>query len=820
MKRNLFTLLTGVCILFGVLFVGCSDGSSNNDEKPDVQQTLQQRISSAESGAKIDLGAENLHIDEGASYTINKALTLTNGNVKNATFVVESTGVTLENITGISSVIVDEKVGDGDFNLTNCRDVGDVYVNGGGKNSIHILQTTVKKIAVQKNGVRINLKDAGASIEKAFIFEDCKLESEESSSTFGNVIIAETVEKLELAGNAAVEKLVSVSQTATVTITVSQTVKIVAADSTVKESIKAVDNLFDISSIISKIQPPELTDNERQEIEAVKMASKLNFYVEGEDKRESTDPKITEKVYDMTYTENIAGLTIEKRGTEIIVTNENADSIGKIWNYWLKSVFSVDAKEGKNYKVSFDMKADEESYVMLQTKDNSVRPLSGSTVPCKVGATYQTFSVLTGTAVQDWKDGLIYLGIGSVPKLFIKNYKIEEVSEDKPMNFTFSYWSENSEASYSVMKGTVEEDKAKLSFEKEVGFAGIDVMPMNILLDTEKLYAFSFDVTSDVDIAPGDISIWVHSYADSKETAGSSSFSFTANEKKTLTVYVPVYLSYEENKNRDEQYIPYIYIGEAKKACNLTVENFVAEEKTIDEICKENPDLDLHFATWINNEWVVFDKNQTVPVNAHTENDGQFILCDSDAWSSTVNPVTSFRVLGRNNTALQAAFEKKYVERDKFTDVRLFFSNDTDETKYIKFSLDDTYKVVLDKGSVDDVDGFYGNSAYLVNTSCMFNWYRREELYTGKWYKATYTVESSRKRNEADEERAEISTGIQTADGNTNLKTTRIQLSSEPQIIEHVFCLPDCTWLYSCVSGSNTIVKFSSYSIEETAERE
>lgn len=818
MKRNLFTLLTGVCILFGVLFVGCSDGSSNNDEKPDVQQTLQQRISSAEAGAIINLGAENLRIDAGASYTINKALTLTNGNVKNATFVVESTGVTLENITGISSVIVDEKVEDGDFTLTNCRDVGDVYVNGGGENSIHISQTTVKKIAVQKNGVRINLQGAGASIERAFIFEDCKLESEESNSTFVCVVIAETVEKLELAGSAAVEKLVSVSQTVTVTITVSQTVTITAASEAVIENIKTNN-----TSYTAKIEKAELSAEEKQEMEAVKAeatASKLNFYVEGGEDKESTDPKIAEKTDDMTYAEKIDGLTIEKNSSEIIVTNENADSIEKIWNYTLKPVFSIGAKAGKNYRISFDMRAETESYVMLQAKNNSISPIIGSNVPCKVGTEYQTFSVLTGTAVQDWKDGSIYLGIGSVSKLFIKNYKIEEISG--PMNFTFSYWSDNSADYYdSVMKGTVENGNvAKLSFKECAGGAGIDVMPMNILLDIGKMYAFSFDVTSDVDIAPGEIAIWVHGCADFKDTAGSSLFSFAANEKKTLTVYVPVYPASETNKNGDKHYIPTIWIGMAKKVCNLTVENVSVKETDIEAIRAEHSELDIYFATWINNEWVVFDKNQTVPVNAHTENDGQFILCDSDAWSSTVNPVTSFRVLGRNNTALQAAFEKKYVERDKFTDVRLFFSNDTDETKYIKFSLDDTYKVVLDKGSVDDVDGFYGNSAYLVNTSCMFNWYRREELYTGKWYKATYTVESSRKRNEADEERAEISTGIQTADGNTNLKTTRIQLSSEPQIIEHVFCLPDCTWLYSCVSGSNTIVKFSSYSIEETAERE
>lgn len=245
MKKLLFVF----CVVLA-LFTGCQNNASGTDETPSVnptpetpsQTTLKQKIADAKDGSTIDLGSEELKIEEADSYTISKPLTIKNGNIKNATFVVESTDVTLENVTNIKSIIVDEKVGDGDFNLKNCQEVGDVYVNGGGKNSVHIEKTAVEKLVVQKKDVRIALSgDNSTKIKKTFIFEDCKLDSSNKDSSFGNVIVSEVVKNLEFAGETKVEKIVSTatkSEDGNITIIVNVDVTIVAADSTVKDAVK------------------------------------------------------------------------------------------------------------------------------------------------------------------------------------------------------------------------------------------------------------------------------------------------------------------------------------------------------------------------------------------------------------------------------------------------------------------------------------------------------------------------------------------------------------------------------------------------------
>ena len=53
----------------------------------------------------------------------------------------------------------------------------------------------------------------------------------------------------------------------------------------------------------------------------------------------------------------------------------------------------------------------------------------------KVGTEYQTYSIVTGTAGHQWTAGTLGIAIGNVSKLYIKNYKIEEVSEQQNFGF-------------------------------------------------------------------------------------------------------------------------------------------------------------------------------------------------------------------------------------------------------------------------------------------------------------------------------------------------------------------------------------------------
>ena len=372
-------LLLAFCVVLA-LFTGCQNNASGTDENPSVnptpetpsQTTLKQKIADAKNGSTIDLGSEELKIEENDSYTISKPLTIKNGNIKNATFVVESTKVTLENITDIKSIIVDEKVGDGDFVLKNCQTVGEIYVNGGGQNSVHIEKTTVEKLVVQKKDVRIALSgDNTTKIEKTLILEDCKLDSENKESSFGDVIVSDIVKNLELAGNTKIEKIVSTatdSENQNITIVVEADVTIVAADSTVKEAISS-DSTFDKT----KIEEAEVSEEEKTEIEKAKekkeaeIVEKMNFIVANQD-------KISESFegYSDSSVQEISEVSIEKQKTQIIVSNINASSeYSKIWDYILVSKIPVEAKQGKNYKISFDLKADKESKIILSACDFS-----------------------------------------------------------------------------------------------------------------------------------------------------------------------------------------------------------------------------------------------------------------------------------------------------------------------------------------------------------------------------------------------------------------------------------------------------------------
>ena len=233
MKKLLFAFCAAIA-----LFTGCQNDSS--DDSASVQISLKERINTARDGDVIDLGKANLKIDENDSYTISKPLTIKNGNVKNATFTVESDKVVFDSLMSINGVIVHEKVGNGDFTLQNCYNVSEVYVNGGGSNSIHIAKTIVEKLIVNKKGVRVALSNDGSSkVTKTMIFEDCKLDSENENNSFEKVIVEKAVKNLNLAGKTKVERIVSTessgSESPSIKIIVSVEVKVVAADSTVKK---------------------------------------------------------------------------------------------------------------------------------------------------------------------------------------------------------------------------------------------------------------------------------------------------------------------------------------------------------------------------------------------------------------------------------------------------------------------------------------------------------------------------------------------------------------------------------------------------------
>ena len=678
MKRLFLAFCVGLA-----LFTGCQNDASSTDEpsavnpapETPVKSTLKQRIAAAENGSVIDLGAETLEIEENDSYTISKPLTIKNGNIKTAAFVVESTDVTLENVTNIKSIIVDEKVGDGDFKLKNCQEVGDVYVNGGGKNSVHIEKTAVEKLVVQKKDVRIALSgDNSTRIKKTFIFEDCKLDSSNKDSSFGNVIVSEVVKNLELAGETKVEKIVSTvqnSETPNITIVVNVGVTIVAADSTVKDAVKNNEENSKFNEKKEEIKDASiaLSEEEKTEIEKVKEAEiveKMNFIV-------ASQGKISEvfEGYSDSSVQEINEVSIEKQKTQIIVSNTKAASeYSKIWDYILISKIPVEAKQGKNYKISFDLKADKVSKIILSTCDFS-NSNDSAFIEHSIGTEWKTYSVETGTALSDWSLGFAQIACGTVSKLYIKNYKVEEV--EPKIAYGIYRSSEDDLISCESAKNEI-----KVTFSKNENASGINIYPLGLAVKC--LHKVSFDVTSDVGIPAMDI--WIKANSDAEASSGNSKFSFEANKTKSITMYVPAFQKKNETLRTLQVWIT------TKTPCGLTISNFKSEATNLVKIKEENPSLDLYFAGMINDDWS--DKNiGSFIVNANTSGNGQVLLCDSSVWGST-NPITIFRVLSKDSTS-SVNVQKKVIENED----RFYFENATSSNITVNFELTENNEVLF-----------------------------------------------------------------------------------------------------------------------------
>ena len=187
LKRLSIKIFFGL-LLSTTLITGCQPEGSEPKKEP---VSFKQRINSAKAGETIDLGKEDITIADGDSYTVDKTLTIVNGDAKNATFTVTADGVLFKNIANVERIIAGEELGEGDLAIRNCFEIDYLHVNGGGKNSIHIASTEINELKVSKKDVRIVLEtdeegESTAKVNTAIIEEDCKLEGADGLS-FGTV---------------------------------------------------------------------------------------------------------------------------------------------------------------------------------------------------------------------------------------------------------------------------------------------------------------------------------------------------------------------------------------------------------------------------------------------------------------------------------------------------------------------------------------------------------------------------------------------------------------------------------------------------------
>ena len=354
------------------LFFGCKNEVS--DSSNELQMTLMQRIVLAENGDEIDLEKEDLLIRKNTPYVISKSITIKNGDVKNAKFIVKSSGVVLKNLERIKTVIVDENVGDGNFTFENCEPVEELFVNGGGE-AIYIDSTAILKLVLKKVGVHIVFRGS-VPVTKAFIFSDCKLESESSDVSIENIIVSESVKNLEFVGVIKIGRIISEDE-ATVSIKVDVNVTISSADESIQDSIKNNPENSSYNEKSEEIKDSELTEDDKKDIEQVKEELKEiemsagDFYLWEQNLITEETRTTRPNVFDCEYVKSIENIFIEKTDSEYIFENKEPH-LFRVWKYFIQPTVLPEVKAGKNYKISFDLKSDKNGYVKLQAKDGKL----------------------------------------------------------------------------------------------------------------------------------------------------------------------------------------------------------------------------------------------------------------------------------------------------------------------------------------------------------------------------------------------------------------------------------------------------------------
>lgn len=656
MKKFLFIALTAA------LLASCQNNpsdSDNNQNTPPQNQTvtLQSRLQSAEPGTTIDLESEKLSVTDNGSYTIDKALTIKNGDLKKATFTVKATGVKFEEMKNISNINVAAEVGDGDFSVVNCNEIDIINVNGGGANSIHIENTTVLKLIVQKKDVRIVLKNNDTtSVKNTLISADCKLDAETGSS-FENVIINSGVTKLELAGNGVIEKIVAL-ESSSATISITATVKINSADSIIKANLKNEDGS---AADTSEIKDATLTDAEKEELEKNIFYSKLDF--------ESSDK---EKV------------TVEKSDNEFVIKNTNAYAFNNnVWNKCIYTKEKLPVESNKNYQISVDLKSNKESLVFLTAKDSkSTTPASGKYF--KLGTDYKTYTVETGTiGNKGWIKGEFLIAVGCAEVVYVKNFKITPIEKNA---LPVACWA-NNEDELENISATGTSNGAKFEFTKDAkgkNQRGSDIILSKNELDCGESYEINFEITSDVDLAEGELGIWTHVGNNITDSTGSDKITLKAGEKTKIDFFVHSFQLKEETFR-----IPYISFVPNKK-CNLTIENIQTTKTTKEEYLSKYPDTSLYFAGHINGSWSVRKDLDSITIPANGE--VYFVLLYANAnppetynpWSSLEPYPIEFKM--PNGSSLSQ-------KQNKDGEDKLYFKNPESEPVVAKFSLTDDCKV-------------------------------------------------------------------------------------------------------------------------------
>lgn len=331
-----------------------------------------------------------------------------------------------------------------------------------------------------------------------------------------------------------------------------------------------------------------------------------------------------------------------------------------------------------------DLKSNKESLVFLTAKDaKSTTPASGEYF--KLGTEYKTYTVETGTiGNKGWIKGEFLMAIGCAEVVYAKNFKINPIDEDA---LPVACWA-NNEDDLENMSATGTSNGAKFEFTKDAKDKfqrGSDIILSKNELDCGESYEINFEITSDVDLAEGELGIWTHVGNNITDSTGSDKITLKAGEKTKIDFFVHSFQLKEETFR-----IPYISFLTSKK-CILTIDNIKTIETTKEEYLSKYPDTSLYFAGHINDEWTVTKNLNSIFIPGNDEVYFVLLYADTnlpkvyDPWSSLNLYPIEFKMPNDGSLLIQSQNEDG---EDK-----LYFKNPESEPVVAKFSLTDDCKV-------------------------------------------------------------------------------------------------------------------------------
>ena len=533
-------------MVFAVLFFGCAQNDSNDNSSNPATTNLEARLLSAKAGEEIDIQAEGLTVDSKV-YEISKSITIKNGDVKNSAFILTTSGITLENLSNVKSIKIDEKDSGsasvrsysnsnvGKYFIKNCTEITSVLVVNGENSSISISKTQVTTLSVEQENSLIQLEET--KISKTFVSKDCKLDSVSGDTSFGSVYVQKTVEKIELAGSVKIEKmLASFTEEKEFSVVISsESVKIESAVSVIKEKIQAEVNVtFDKNAITEA----EFTEEEKEEL------SNMSMNFEGSMAMQTFihNDEFNIDVYDEIEVKSDE-FYIEKTSSGTIITNKNPKTHAEeIWDNYvvLSGINDNRLEKGKNYKVSVDIKSDKDCYIVLEVNEGKIYPV-GIKEYVKLSKEYETYSINTGTLPLDFENLNLTFAAALAEKIYVKNIKIEEI--DTPsMQYGIWYGSDQDLADKVYSVDGSELGKYKVTFKRNLYSASGPDLLLNQAVKVNSFVKVKFTATSDSDAK---YCFWVKGNPTKKVDSGGYR-EFSKGESKTIEVYFPVYQETDE----------------------------------------------------------------------------------------------------------------------------------------------------------------------------------------------------------------------------------------------------------------------------------